>query len=149
MIKNEIQINKMSLTDLEQIKDELQNCFDDFWSYEILKQEIENNNSIYVVAKIDDSIVGFAGIKIIFDEAELMNIVVKKVNRKQGIGKILLKELVNIMKDSGINKIMLEVNENNNAAIKLYQTFGFEQSGKRKKYYNNIDDAILMEMHIN
>ena len=73
-------IEMMSLNDLETIKDILQTEFDEFWTYEILQQELLSNNSKYIVAKsLDNIIVGFAGIKIILDTAELMNIVTKKI----------------------------------------------------------------------
>ena len=75
----DFKIDKMSLEDLISIKDILTTEFDDFWNYEILKSELESNNSYFFVAKnISGEIVGFAGIKIILDEADIMNIVVKK-----------------------------------------------------------------------
>ena len=43
-------------------------------------------------------------------------------------------------------KITLEVNENNQYAIKLYKKFNFKEIGQRKKYYNGKDTAIIMEL---
>ena len=78
-MKNEVQITEMSLFDLENIKDILISDFDDFWNYNILKSELESSNSKYIIAKTNDGeIIGFAGIKIILDNADIMNIVVKK-----------------------------------------------------------------------
>ena len=75
----EINISNMTFADLENLKDFLQSDFDEFWSYDILLSELSSSNSRYIVAKNkDNTIVGFAGIKIILDEAELMNIVTKK-----------------------------------------------------------------------
>ena len=70
-------------------------------------------------------IIGFAGIKLILDEAELMNIVVKKSYRNLGVGTLLLQELLNICKNKSITSIFLEVNEKNLNAQKLYNNFGF------------------------
>ena len=78
----DIKIEKMTITDLNNIKHNLNTDFDDFWNYNVLKEEIENNNSQYIVAKVDNEVVGFAGIKIIMDEADIMNIVTKKSFRK-------------------------------------------------------------------
>jgi ribosomal-protein-alanine N-acetyltransferase len=75
---NNISISIMNLQDLETIKDILENEFDDFWNYNIFKSELENLKSIYFVAKIDNEIIGFAGILIVIDEADITNIVVKK-----------------------------------------------------------------------
>ena len=96
-MKNEVQITEMSLFDLENIKDILISDFDDFWNYNILKSELESSNSKYIIAKSNDGeIIGFAGIKIILDSADIMNIVVKKSWRKQGVGNLLLSNLISI-----------------------------------------------------
>ena len=68
----------MKIEDLENIKDTLEIDFDDFWNYNIFKSELENPNSIYFVAKEDNEIVGFIGLLIVFEEADITNIVVKK-----------------------------------------------------------------------
>ena len=95
-----IKIEKMNLKDYEQIKDKLQNEFDNFWTDTILKSELENENSIYIVAKKNENIVGFAGIIILPDDVEITNIVTKKTERKKGIGKMLLDKLIEISKST-------------------------------------------------
>lgn len=75
-----------------------------------------------------------------------MNIVVRKDKRKEGIGSKLLQEILEIAKGWKAQSITLEVNEKNIPAIKLYQKFGFEQVGLRKKYYHNTDNAIIMSV---
>lgn len=145
----DFKIDKMSLEDLISIKDILTTEFDDFWNYEILKSELESTNSYFFVAKnISGKIVGFAGIKIILDEADIMNIVVKKDFRKKGIGSILLNALINYSKNINLKTITLEVNENNLSAIGLYNKFSFNRLGLRKKYYNGENDAIIMSKEL-
>lgn len=141
----DLSITKMTLNDLEQIKNILATDFDDFWSYDILKQELQYSNSYFIVAKNNDNtIVGFAGIKVIVDNADIMNIVVRKDIRNQKIGSILLNYLINLSKQLALKSITLEVNENNFIAIHLYEKMNFKIIGIRKKYYNNIDNAIIM-----
>ena len=140
-------INIMTLDDLEKIKNILNTDFDDFWNYEILKEELISQNTVYLVAKMEDEIVGFSGIKIIVDEADLMNIVVKKEHRKKGVASSLLNKLIFIAKEKNLKSINLEVNAKNLFAINLYKKFDFVEIGKRKKYYQN-DDAILMKLDI-
>ena len=141
-------IELMSNNDLESIKEILQTEFDEFWNYEVLKQELASNNSKYIVAKtLDNIIVGFSGIKIILDTAELMNIVTKKLYRKNGIGKLMLEYLINYCKKIGIKTLNLEVNAQNTIAINLYKKYNFKEVGLRKKYYNNTYDAILMSLN--
>ena len=143
-----IKILPMTLNDLEIIKTELEEKYDKFWTYGILKTEIVNINSRYIVAKYKDEIVGFAGIKLILDEVNLMNIVVKKERRGQKIGNFLLENLIKISKELNAKYITLEVNSNNKIAINLYEKFKFDEIGIRKKYYNNIDDAIIMTKNL-
>ena len=145
-MKNEVQITEMSLFDLENIKDILISDFDDFWNYNILKEELESSNSKYIIAKTNDGeIIGFAGIKIILDNADIMNIVVKKSCRNQGVGNLLLSNLISLCKELNLSSLTLEVNEDNLPAIHLYETFGFKQIGIRKNYYHG-KNGILMSM---
>lgn len=139
-------ISEMNLQDLENIKDCLLTDFDNFWSYNILKQELENGKSKYFVAKQENEIVGFAGILLIIDQVNIMNIVVKKDKRNFGIGSSLLEEIIRYSKIHNATSITLEVNEKNILAIKLYKKYGFKQVGLRRKYYNNEDNAILMDL---
>ena len=89
-----IEIKEMTLDDFENIKDKLQTEFDEFWNASILKSELESELSKYIVAKVSDEIVGFAGIIILPDDVEITNIVTKKTERKKGIGKLLLDKLI-------------------------------------------------------
>lgn len=144
----DIKIEKITITDLNNIKDNLQNDFDDFWNYNILKEEIESNNSKYIVAKLDDQVVGFAGIKIVMDEADIMNIVTKRSYRNQGIGTLLLENLISIAYELKLSSISLEVNEENMPAIHLYEKFDFKNLGIRKNYYQD-KNAIIMTKKLN
>ena len=139
----DIKIEKMSLNDLENIKNILISDFDDFWNYNILKDELESENSIYIVAKSNNEIIGFAGIKILLDEADIMNIVTKKCYRNQGIGTLLLKTLISISKNLNLHSLSLEVNEENKIAIHLYENLGFKNIGIRKNYYKSKNGKIM------
>ena len=139
-----MEITKMTLTDLEQMKNTLYSDFDNFWSYNVLKQELENENTSYIIAKEKEEVVGFAGISVCIDEATLNNIVVKKSCRGRGIGGELLESLIDICSDLNLKTFTLEVNTTNEPAIRLYKKFGFKNLGIRKKYYNNSQDAYIM-----
>lgn len=82
----DFKINKMTLNDLNSIQNILFTEFDDFWTYSAFMQELKCENSYFIVVKTtNDEVVGIAGIKIILDEADIMNIVVKKSYRNNGI----------------------------------------------------------------
>ena len=138
-----IEIKEMTLSDFEEIKDILQTEFDEFWTPGVLKSEIESDLSKYIVAKENENIVGFAGIIILPDDVEITNIVTKKIERKKGIGKLLLDKLIE-MAFALKKDISLEVNEKNESAISLYKKAEFEEVGIRKKYYNGCENAIIM-----
>lgn len=70
----EIVLEEMTLKDLELI--DLEN-FDDFWTKNILKEELLSSFSYYIVAKCENNIVGFAGLKFFLDEAHITNIVTR------------------------------------------------------------------------
>ena len=147
MKNDNLKISLMTVKDLYKIKNILESEFDSFWNYSIFKSELENPNSIYFILQKDDEIIGFIGVLIVLDEADITNIVIKQNYRGNGYSKILLKHIINYCKLNKIKKINLEVNSNNSKALNLYKTFGFNQVGCRKKYY--IDgDALLMSFNI-
>lgn len=148
-LEEKIQIMPMTSQDIEAITPNFQTEFDEFWNINNLKNDFENPNSTYYIAKLDGEIVGFTGFLKICDEANLMNIVTKINKRHLGIGKKLLETIIEEAKNQNLKTITLEVNEKNTYAINLYEKkFNFKRIGLRKKYYNNTDDAILMSMSL-
>lgn len=141
----DIKISIMELSDLEAIAPILETDFDDFWNYNVFKSELENGNSKYIVAKITDIIVGFAGYIPVLDEADISNIVVRKDYRNQKIGSLLLERLIDLAHYINLKVLNLEVRKSNVPAIKLYEKFGFDVCGIRKNYYDNVEDAVLMK----
>ena len=148
MQNNVVEITNMQISDLDLIANSLESDFDDFWNYNVFKSELENGNSRYLVAKINGEVVGFAGIIPVIDEADISNIVVHKDFRNKKIGSLLLKNLLDLAVSLGLSIINLEVRVSNVYAIKLYEKYGFEVCGLRKKYYKNLEDAVLMKKNL-
>ena len=149
-MKNNIFIDKMSIDDLDSIKTVLQNEFDEFWNYNVFKDELKNENSYYIIAKLENNIVGFGGIWKAVDDVHITNIVVRKKFRKLGIGNVILEHLIKIGRNiQNINSITLEVNSKNTPAINLYLKFGFKKVGLRKNYYGLDENAIIMTLDLN
>lgn len=140
---NDIEISEMTYEDLNNISQNLEKDFDNFWNNNILQKEFESNNSRIYILKNDDKIVGFASISTVLDEAEITNIVVKKNCRGKKYSFFLMTILIDYAIKSNCKKIHLEVNENNVIARKLYKKFGFDVVGCRKNYYSN-GNAVLM-----
>ncbi len=75
-------LEKMKLSDLPTIDLE---DFDDFWNINILKEELMSKSSYYIIAKSENDIIGFAGVKFILDETHITNIVTRIDKRNNGI----------------------------------------------------------------
>lgn len=143
-LEEKILISEMNSEDIETITPDFEKNFDKFWNINNLKNDFNNPNSKYFVARLDNEIVGFAGFLKICDEANIMNVVTKINKRNIGVGGKLLEVLIASAKENNCTSITLEVNEHNTPAIHLYEKFNFKRIGLRKKYYNNTDDAIIM-----
>ena len=83
-----IKILKMTLSDLDEIKDFLATKFDNLWNYEIFKEELANTNSEYLVLKNENEIIDYVGLKIVLDTADIMDIVIRTDFRGNRIIKI-------------------------------------------------------------
>lgn len=91
---------------------------------------------------------GFLLVRILADEAEILTLSVDPQARRQGIARSLLDEFTESAGEMGVNRVFLEVAEQNTAARQLYQAAGFRESGLRKNYYQSAtgprESAIVM-----
>ena len=91
---------------------------------------------------------GFIVWRTVLDESEIITVGVHPDARGTGIAIAMIGIMENEIKKNGANKIFLEVSHTNTPAIKLYEKCGFTQIGKRKNYYSDGSDAILMQKNI-
>ncbi|MDH5403658.1 MAG: GNAT family N-acetyltransferase [Candidatus Heimdallarchaeota archaeon] len=82
------------------------------------------------------------------NSVHIFTIAVKTEHQGQGYGSLLLQTLIEQSKRQKLRYIVLEVNENNLNAVKLYRSFGFYSVKILEHYYNNLDNAILMKLDI-
>ena len=105
------------------------------------------NNYLYSVFCLSEEetseISGYAVFYDTFDSIDLFEIAVLKEKQGKGYGNMLLNYTADIFCKNG-RKIFLEVNENNEKAIKLYKKNGFEEISVRKNYYGNNQNAVIM-----
>lgn len=110
------------------------------------KQEFKSNPYCRVITYwINDKIVGYLLYSDIYERIELDQIEVTEAYRHQNIATELMQEFVTIARKQKKKNITLEVKENNEIAIHLYQKFGFKSIAIRKQYYQGMD-GILMEL---
>ena len=95
----------------------------------------------------DGKIAGVSAVMHVVDEAELLEIVIDPPEQGRGLGKLLLAHTLKEARRAGAARLFLEVRESNARARKMYTSFGFVQTGKRKNYYpteTGREDAVLM-----
>lgn len=144
-----IQIRKMEERDVPRVKEIEDLSFSSPWTTDAFYREVkENNLSYYIIAEVDGIIAGYFGSWLVLTEAHITNIAVHPDFRKQKIGTMLTEYFINHLKELGIVYAILEVRVTNTAAKNLYEKFGFETKGVRKKYYENKEDAILMRLEL-
>ncbi|MBQ7277239.1 MAG: ribosomal protein S18-alanine N-acetyltransferase [Bacilli bacterium] len=107
-------------------------------------QELEIDPfSEFIVLEIDGKIGGYFGL-LIHDTIEIMNLYVKKEYQGLGFGNIMMDFIINLCIDAKAPALSLEVRESNNRAINLYKKFDLKDVARRKQYYDDGEDAILM-----
>ena len=131
----------------EQVYEIARECLPEHWSLDGIRDVLRYDNNIYyvVIEQQSAKVVGFGGMMIVADEAELLNIAVTESFRCQGIAKDILKQLLEDACKIECSRMLLEVRENNVIAQHLYDKMGFVKIGIRNNYYSNpMDNAIIM-----
>ena len=97
------------------------------------------------MARENIEIRGYIGMWLIIDEGHITNLAVHPAYRRRGVGRLLLKNLIQTGKRYGLRRLTLEVRQTNLAAQNLYMEFGFTTVGVRPRYYlDNHEDALIM-----
>lgn len=130
--------------------------YENFCKKLFLKQDVNCFCATFLCVEKENenlNILGFLNVQMIFCDAEIDFICVDSKQHRRGIAGMLLKEFESILKldqNYSVNqtKIFLEVGSNNHRAISLYEKFGFQRVSVRKKYYKNLEDAVLMEKEL-
>jgi len=82
---------------------------------------------------------------LLLDEGHIMDVAVDPEFRGRGVGRLLVQRVIDDCRDGGASFISLEVRVSNIAAINLYRDMGFVETGRRKRYYKDGEDALMME----
>jgi ribosomal-protein-alanine N-acetyltransferase len=141
-----IEISRLTLDDVDDIMVVERLSFTIPWSKDAFIEEVTNNKfARYIIAKVNGKTVGYAGLWKIFDEGHITNVAVHPEYRRNGVGFMLVKSLIDLAMEEDITRMTLEVRKSNIPAQNLYIKFGFKIEGLRKEYYaDNKEDAIIM-----
>ena len=117
------------------------------WTQGVFDSEIEmmrRGERHYVVAREGAVVVGYAGAMFVIDDAHVTNIAVAPGRQRQGIATRLMADLAWAAIGRDCHALTLEVRASNTGAQALYREFGFVPAGVRQRYYENVEDAIVM-----
>lgn len=142
-----VKIERMNVRDIDRIIEiETEAYGEHHWSRESFFNELSNELALYYCAfNQDGELLGYAGSWQILEETHITNIAVKKQYRRNHVGEALLTRIIEECYKNLVKYITLEVRVSNNAAISLYEKYGFHSLGTRKCYYqDNNEDALIM-----
>ncbi len=116
------------------------------WKEESILHYMESGNMIFIVAKETETgkTAAYSAVLCIADEGDLVSIAVDEDHRSMGIARELLDITYEMAAERGVAKIHLEVRESNEPAINLYESEGFIQDGRRKKFYRSPEEDALL-----
>lgn len=148
------QIRLATLDDLEDLVTIDRQCFGKLWSRDQYLREIESPNSdiVLVVSNaasdpqpVTPSILAYGCCWAIVDEAHITVLGTHPDYQRRGYARQVLQQLLVHARDRQLKRATLEVRASNQAAIALYESFGFEEAGRRKKYYSDTqEDALIL-----
>lgn len=142
----DIAICPMSEADLDAVLEIEEASFPRPWSRAHFIAELESPHSFPFVAFNESGrIVGYICMMQILDEGHVLDVAVHPEWKGKGIGRFLVQRGLQECRLRGAEFVSLEVRASNSGAIALYQQLGFKQVGVRKRYYENGEDAIMME----
>ena len=118
------------------------------WGEKGWKEEIIQAAGEVWCAQVQEDIVAFCALRMAAGFGEILNVAVHPKYCRQGIATALLRRALADVREQGAEQLTLEVNEHNGAAISLYRKLGFYEVGRRAKFYNAQDDALIMEIKL-
>ena len=148
--EKQIYIERMRGEDIEEIMAIEGVSFSSPWTRNMFLWELRDDSpSHFLVAKVDESIVGYGGFCTALDEAHISSLAVHPSFRRRKIGKRLLTAILDLAKSEGIKEVALEVRAGNVPAQNLYAKFGFKVVGRHQRYYQDTrEDALLMSLKL-
>ena len=126
------EIRHASLSDLDAIVG-IEKAGIGMWTQAMIHAELESDTAQILVATVADRIRGYAIVRILPDDVELLSIAVNPECQRFGIGKALMRECIE--QNNTTQRFLLEVSETNQAALIFYHSIGFREFNRRKNYF--------------
>ena len=140
-----LRIDFLGAADLDQVLAIESASFPRPWTRQHFLDELASPHARLLAARTaDGTLVGYLCLRILFDEAEILDVAVDPAQRRFGAGRQLVAAAFAVCRTQSLHTLGLEVRISNQPAIALYRAFGFQDSGIRRRYYENGEDALLM-----
>ena len=150
VLKPNYQLRPMQMADLDAVMVIEPTIYTHPWTRGNFSDSINSGYSAWVLEG-NQTIIGYALLMMVLDEAHLLNLSVAKQQQKQGLGRYLLEHMLQIAKNHKAANMFLEVRPSNISAIALYENMGFCEMAVRRGYYPALggrEDAVLMGLAI-
>ncbi len=140
----DILIERAQQNQLEAVAEIEKDNFSKPWSLQSFQDAYEMEQVVFLTAKADNKVVGYALMYFAFDEGEIPTIAVDCQYRRQHIAQTMLQEIFLEAKKMQVSHIYLEVRQSNESAISLYRHMGFVPVGTRRDFYQNPTESAMV-----
>lgn len=143
-------LRPMRESDLDAVLDLERRAYEFPWTHAIFRDCLRADYLAWVL-DVDGAISGYFMLSLAAGEAHVLNICVAPELQGQGHGHRLLRSLLHLARSRGAQRVFLEVRPSNRAAIVLYDREGFNEIGRRPRYYparDGREDALVMAMEL-
>ena len=141
----DVTVRRMSSAEITVVLDIELDSYTMPWSEETFRGLLRRGDAETLVAERAGAVIGYAIYWWVGDQAELGNVAVANVARRQGVGELLVQESLERATKRGVREVFLEVRPSNHSARRLYERLGFREVGRRRNYYvKPIEDALVM-----
>jgi [ribosomal protein S18]-alanine N-acetyltransferase len=147
----DVAINPISVAEIESIVTLDRLCFGGMWSFDSYRRELDNDNSHFLAITVDrnlepetNGIIGFGCFWAILDEAHITLLGIHPEYQGYGLGQLLLCALLDRARSVEMARATLEVRDSNQQALHIYQKYGFQIAGRRKKYYQDTGEGGII-----
>jgi len=120
------------------------------WTQGVFRDCLLANHPAWVLVE-DGAIIGYAVLSVAADEAHILNLCTAPEMQGRGHGRRLLRALMQLARGRGAHRVFLEVRPSNGPAIALYHDEGFNEIGRRPRYYparEGREDALVMALEL-
>lgn len=119
-------------------------CLGGLWTEAGYRREIDSPNSDLLVLLANQQVIGLGCLWAILEEAHITTLAIHPDHHRRRLGQLMLIQLIQSARYRSLTHATLEVRTTNHRALALYQKFGFRTAGRRKRYYSDGEDALIL-----